>query len=320
MSSQVAVVAIGRNEGERLIACMDSLQGRVDRIVYVDSGSTDASVAEAQARNADVVALDMSIPFTAARARNAGLARLRETGEMPDYVQFLDGDCILQDGWIETGRAFLDQNAQVAATCGRNHERFPEASVYNKLADIEWDTPIGKSDASGGNVMIRVTALEAVGGFNEAMIAGEEPELCLRLRAQGWEIWRLDAAMTFHDANLLRFGQWWQRAKRGGYATAEAVAMHGRTPERFGVANLKRVIAWGMALPAVIVLGAVLLSPWMLLGALIWPLQMLRRRLKGDPWYQAIFITLAKFPEAQGVFTYLRRRFSRAQARLIEHK
>jgi GT2 family glycosyltransferase len=320
MKTQVAVVAIGRNEGDRLIACMDSLQGRVDQIVYVDSGSSDNSVAEATARGADVLALDMTIPFTAARARNAGLARLGELGALPEYVQFLDGDCILQDGWIETARSFLDATPHAAAACGRNHERFPERSVYNRLADVEWDTPIGKSDASGGNVMMRVSALEAAGGFNEAMIAGEEPELCLRLRAMGWEIWRLDAAMTFHDANLLHFRQWWQRAKRGGYATAEAVAMHGKTPERYGVANLKRIIGWGMALPALIVLGMLFVSPWIGLGVLIWPLQMLRRRLKGDPWFQAVFITLAKFPEAQGVFTYLRRRMSRAQATLIEHK
>lgn len=320
MSSVVAAVAIGRNEGERLVACLDALAGKVGRIVYVDSGSTDDSVAEAEARGVDVVALDMSIPFTAARARNAGLARLMQDGGAPDYVQFLDGDYILQPGWIETGAGFLDDHSQVAAVCGRNRERFPERSVYNRLADIEWDTPVGQARASGGNVMIRRSALEAVGGFDETMIAGEEPELCVRLRGAGWQIWRLDAEMTLHDANLLHFGQWWQRARRGGYAAAEAVAMHGAAPERHGVETLKRIIGWGVVLPLAILLLSIFVTPWALLLALIWPLQVLRRRRKGDPWAQALFITLAKFPETQGMFTYLWRRLTRARATLIEHK
>lgn len=75
MTGTVAAVAIGRNEGARLVACLESMVGRVDPIIYVDSGSTDNSVAEARARGAEVVELDMSIPFTAARARNAGAAR-----------------------------------------------------------------------------------------------------------------------------------------------------------------------------------------------------------------------------------------------------
>lgn len=320
MTSSVGVVAIGRNEGERLIACLESLQGRVDRIIYVDSGSTDNSVAEAKARGAEVVALDMSIPFTAARARNEGHAYLVKDGQGPDYIQFLDGDCILQDGWIETGRDFLDQNAQVAAVSGRNRERFPERSIYNALADIEWDTPLGKTKASGGNVMMRRSALEAMNGFDETLIAGEEPELCLRMRQTGWEIWRLDHEMTLHDANLLKFSQWWQRARRGGYAVAEGVAMHGADPERYQVPNLVRIVVWGMVLPLLIVLGALFVSPWALALVLIWPARMVRRLMKGDPAFQAVFIILAKFPEAQGVLTYLWRRIKGTRGKLIEHK
>ena len=40
----VDAVVIGRNEGARLIACLDSLQGQVRRVVYVDSGSTDGRI------------------------------------------------------------------------------------------------------------------------------------------------------------------------------------------------------------------------------------------------------------------------------------
>ncbi len=320
MTSTVAAVAIGRNEGERLVACLDSMLGKLDRIIYVDSGSTDDSVAEARTRGAEVVELDMSVPFTAARARNAGVARLAEMGEAPDYIQFLDGDCILRDGWIDMGRAFLDDNAEVAAVSGRNRERFPERSIYNALADIEWNTPVGQTKASGGNVMMRRTALAEMGGFDETLIAGEEPELCLRLRQAGWQIWRLDHEMTLHDANLLKFSQWWQRAKRGGYAVTEGVAMHGRDPERYQVPNLVRIAVWGLGLPLLILLAALFVSPWALVLLLIWPARMARRLMKGDPPFQAVFIILAKFPEAQGMLTYLLRRAKGERTKLIEHK
>lgn len=318
-SSDIAAVAIGRNEGARLINCLDSLSGQVDRIIYVDSGSTDGSRDAARIRGADVVELDMSQPFSAALARNAGLFRLKERGAPPAYIQFLDGDCALQPGWIETARAFLEANPKAAVACGRRRERFPEASLWNRLVDAEWDTPIGQARACGGDALIRTEALLAVGGYDPGLIAGEEPELCVRLRAAGWEIWRLDAEMTLHDAAMTRFSQWWQRTRRGGYAFAQGAAMHGRPPERHCVAQLRRVLVWGLALPLATLLG-LLVTPWALLLLLAWPVQTLRLRRRGMPWARATFLTLAKLPEAQGALTYLWRRLTRGRVRLIEYK
>ena len=318
-NADIAAVVIGRNEGARLIACLDSLAGRVARVIYVDSGSTDGSRDAAAARGAEVVALDMARPFTAARARNAGIARLTGTGTPPALVQFLDGDCSLQPGWLETASAFLDANPAVAVACGRRRERHPEASVYNRLIDAEWDTPVGRARSCGGDALMRAAALQEVGGFDPGLIAGEEPELCVRLRAKGWEVWRLDAEMTLHDAALTRFGQWWQRTRRGGHAFAEGAALHGAPPERHCVPELRRLILWGVALPLATVLGAVI-TPWALLLLLAWPAQMLRLRLRGLPWDRAVFLTLSKLPEAQGALTYLASRIMRTRAGLIEYK
>ncbi len=318
VGGDIAAVVIGRNEGARLIASMDALKGQVARVIYVDSGSTDGSQDAARARGAEVVALDMAQPFTAARARNAGLDRLRAESP-PVYVQFLDGDCRLQPGWIATGRSFLDANPKVAVACGRRREQFPDSSVYNKLIDAEWDTPMGRARSCGGDALMRITALEAVGGYDPTLIAGEEPELCVRLRANGWEVWRLDTEMTLHDAALTRFGQWWQRTKRGGYAFAEGAALHGVPPERHCVAPLRRIVVWGLLLPVVTVLGA-LITPWALMLLFVWPAQVLRLRLRGMEWQRAAFMTLTKLPEAQGALTYWWRRLTRARARLIEYK
>src|SRR3982074_2080568 len=61
--SNLGVVVIGRNEGHRLITCLDSLSDALT-VIYVDSGSTDRSVQAAQDRGIHVVELDLSIPFT----------------------------------------------------------------------------------------------------------------------------------------------------------------------------------------------------------------------------------------------------------------
>lgn len=321
--TRLAAVLIGRNEGARLIRCLASIRPLAGRIVYVDSGSNDGSVAAALAAGAEVVELDRAQPFTAARARNAGLERLRQ-GEAPDWVQFVDGDCEVQPGWIATALAFLEANPRAAVACGRRRERFPEASVYNRLCDAEWDTPVGEAFACGGDALMRREALDQIGGYNPALIAGEEPEMCVRLRAKGWQIWRLDAEMTLHDAAMTRFSQWWKRTRRGGHAAAEGMAMHGGGPERLGRSMTLRALAWGLALPVASLALAALTGPWALALLLVYPLQILRlaRRLGGhrDAWERALFLTLGKFAEAAGVLEYWIRRLLGRQAGLIEYK
>lgn len=177
----VVAIVIGRNEGERLRACLTSVQSEIARVIYVDSGSDDGSQALAEAVGVELVNLPMHLPFTAARARNAGFAKAAAIA-CPSYVQFIDGDCILQPGWIETASRFLTSTPNCAVVCGRRRERFPEISIYNRLMDAEWDTPPGRTKACGGDAMVRASAFAEVDGFNAALIAGEEPELCVRLR------------------------------------------------------------------------------------------------------------------------------------------
>ena len=315
----LAAVVIGRNEGDRLIRCLNSLKGRFASIVYVDSGSTDGSVAVARSAGAMVVELDMTVPFTAARGRNAGVDHLFSENLAPDFIQFLDGDCELHPGWIDTASAFLKGAPDVAVVCGRRRERNPEGTIYNGLIDLEWDTPVGEADACGGDALVRSEALLAVGGYNPDLIAGEEPELCLRLRLAGWKIWRLDAEMTLHDADIRRFGQWWQRARRAGHAYAEGAFLHGATPERYYVRQTRRALIWGLGVPLVTILG-MLVSPWAVAILLLWPAQVLRLKARGLSWSEAFFLTLGKLPEAQGILGYHLGRLKGARQHIIEYK
>lgn len=245
--TRVDAVVIGRNEGARLVACLGSLAGQVRRVVYVDSGSTDGSVAAARAAGAEVVALDMARPFTAARARNAGLRAL--AADPPEMVQFLDGDTALRDGWLDRATRFLDENLRAAVVCGRRRERHPEASLWNRLIDAEWDTPVGEARACGGDALMRHDAVASVGGFREDLIAGEEPELCLRLRARGWTIWRIDAEMTWHDADMTRFAQWWRRTERAGHAFAEGADRFSTREAPHWQRETRRALGWGCRWP-----------------------------------------------------------------------
>ncbi len=317
----IAAIAIGRNEGARLEACLTSLDGQAAPIVYVDSGSTDGSVEMARARGVEVVALDMSIPFTAARARNAGIARVKEVAPDTVYIQFLDGDCMLDPDFIGKARAALEAEPDLAVVCGRRRERFPDASLWNRMIDAEWDTPIGEARACGGDALMRVAALDAVGGYPDAMIAGEEPEMCFRMRQKGWRIRRIDAEMTLHDAAMTKAAQWWQRSRRAGHAYAEGAALHGgESEERYNVAETRRALIWGLGVPGLALLGALLISPWALLILLAWPLQVVRLALKGMGLQDAFFLVAGKLPETQGVLQYWKNRLMGKERRLIEYK
>ena len=313
----IDAVVIGRNEGARLVTCLASLQGHVRHIIYVDSGSSDNSADAARAAGAEVVELDMSHPFTAARARNAGLARLNEA----DFVQFVDGDCRVDAGWIAFAARHLASHSKLAVVCGRRRELYPQASIYNRLCDIEWDTPVGLAPACGGDAMMRVTALDQVNGFREDLIAGEEPELCLRLRREGWSIERLDHEMTKHDANILRFGQWWARSRRAGHAFAEGAHLHGRAPERHWRRETRRALFWGLGLPiAALALFASASFGAGVLALMLYPAQVLRLTLKTNDHQLAAFNVLGKFPEALGVVQFHRNRMFGRKSAIVEYK
>jgi glycosyltransferase involved in cell wall biosynthesis len=322
--ARYGVVVIGRNEGRRLITCLRSVSGAA-AVVYVDSNSTDGSVQAARDLGADVIELDMSIPFTAARARNAGFRRLLTILPGLAYIQFVDGDCELAPGWLEAAAAFLERQADVAAVCGRLRERYPDQSVYNWLCDREWDCPTGEVRSFAGNVMIRAEALKGAIGYREDVIAAEEDELSVRLRQAKWRIWRLADEMALHDAAMLHFRQWWRRTCRTGYAFAQGSHLHGAPPELHFVREARRAMIWGLLLPIACVIATIALPRFGWLAWLVYPLQFARLTVNnpGSPSDRArlaFFQLLARFPEALGLAMFWRDRLLRRHPRLIEHK
>ncbi len=321
---QLGVVVIGRNEGARLMTCLQSLLPLSKQIVYVDSGSTDASVTQTQALSVEVVALDLTIPFTAARARNAGAKKLLTLYPKLQFIQFVDGDCEVNSSWLTTASAFLAEHSQIAVVCGRRRERYPEKSIYNYQCDIEWNTPTGEAKACGGDCLVRVTVFNAVQGYYDALIAGEEPEMCIRMRALGWLIWRLDVEMTLHDANITHFQQWWWRNVRSGYAFVEGAYLHGAAPERHWVKETIRALVWGVLLPISILILLLINFKYALLLSLIYPAQWLRMAYKHryltKRWSFSLLMLLAKFAEGFGLIKFLLNQILNKRGELIEYK
>jgi len=322
--TRLGVVAIGRNEGERLRRCLASLLDQAARVVYVDSGSTDHSLDIARSFGVDSVSLDMSAPFTAARGRNAGVDALREGG-LPEHIQFIDGDCAVVDGWLAAAIAALDDDTDLGLVTGWRSEVARGASVYNQMCDVEWHRPAGEIRACGGDFMVRSEVFDKIGGFDPGLICSEDEDFVLRLRKAGYMARRLPLDMTSHDANMTRFSQWWRRTLRAGHGFAEVGRRHG---DHF-VAERRRAWISGLGLPLVALLGAAWIGWLVPLGVvtiygLSWwrTARGLAMNCQNPPEARrhAAFYTLAKLPHLLGMLLYHIRRLRSARPRLIEYK
>lgn len=337
LSNQVGGVVIGRNEGVRLRRCLKSLRADIDDVVYVDSGSTDDSLAIAAECGVETVSLDASMPFSAGRARNVGFARLMALHPDLTAVQFVDGDCELACDWIGVGFSTLTERDEVAIVCGRRRERFPEHSLFNRLIDLEWETPVGESSASGGDFLIRRNCFHAVGGFNIQVVAGEEPELGFRLRQQGWKILRIDHEMTLHDAALTRMSSWWRRERRGGYGGLDVYFRTSSDSSSYFVRHVRSTWFWSLGwlslLCLMLMIGGISNGvPGALIGGLLWlistTIQMARiasryRRAqvsRFDSFRMAALTLLSKWPQMLGQIAWVRDRWFGRRPRLIEYK
>lgn len=328
----IGIVVIGRNEGERLKICLNSILKYRPSVIYVDSGSEDGSVKLAKKLGVGIVELDLSTAFSAARARNAGVRSLNSMETEIKYVQFVDGDCEVNDHWIESARLFLEEHPEVAVVSGRLRERHPEKSVYNLLCDAEWDAPVGEAMSCGGLAMMRMDIFNSLGGYRDDVTAGEEPELCMRIRSKGFKIWRIENEMALHDSAMFHFSQWWNRNRRTGYGAMDLTT-------RFSHPNFKRIIyrvafwvLWALSVFLFSIMslfdGNELFNIMVCFLLALWPINLLRIAFKTwragksirfsfiYAWYMAIGI----WPQAIGIISYISDKFHRRQMRLIEHK
>lgn len=268
----LSIVIVGRNDGARLARCIRSarsirgLRGAFE-ILYVDLESSDGSPARARDMGAAVV----SAPGSHGRAavgRNAGWRAARAP-----VVMFLGADTVLEPDFV-AGAVPLLRDPNVAIVWGHRRELHPEASLVHRILDLDGLHPPGPAEHCGPDALMRRTALEQVEGFDERLGAGEDVELCGRLRALGYRIEHIDQPMTLYDLDVSGWVGYWRHAVLTGYRLAEtADRFRDRMPAGWLVAARRnRLHGAGLVLAAGLALGSSLwvadLRPMLVLLAL----------------------------------------------------
>lgn len=313
MLPRIAVVIIGVNVGRYIGDCIRSVKEadypqELINLVYVDGGSTDNSVKEALATgDVKVVELNDAHP-TPGRGRNMGWKSSKAS-----LIQFLDADTIVHPSWFKS--AVIAMDGDFAAVCGRRKERYPKKNIFHRLTDMEWRYEFGPCRYFGGDVLVKREALEKTYGFDESLVAGEDPDLSYRIRLKGYRILRLDAPMTTHDINMSSPRQYWKRAYRSGYAYAQIGMRYMRWVEKMWLRELIRIVGNVCLQFSILILGSSLgyFKPALAVTALIFLRPVFRlakiRAAFGESFFismlYAMHSAVVIYPQFCGVVRYL---------------
>ena len=326
----IGIVVIGRNESQRLLLSLQSMQSSNCPLIYVDYGSTDHSVSIAKPLVDSVLELDPAKPFSAARARNEGFERLTSLLPTLELIQFVDGDCELSEGWLEAAKQSMLSDTIHAVIIGHLQECNPDYSIYNRLCAMEWKSPVGdvkNFGALGGIFMVRASVFRALGGFNANVIAGEDSEFGVRLSLAGYRVTKINHEMAIHDANMTTFAQWWTRSVRAGHAIGQRAHLNGKTSVKDCVQERKSTLFWGVAVPLLALLllipthgtSALLLLAYLALALKVYLFRRKQNESVSDAIVYAKFIVLAKIANGLGLLKFYFNRFKQ-RYEIIEYK
>jgi glycosyltransferase involved in cell wall biosynthesis len=332
MSPQLSVIIIGRNEGQRLVDCIHSVQAMSEppaemEIIYIDSDSTDGSPQRAQALGVQVEIVHPQRP-AAAIGRNAGW-RLAKA----PFILFLDGDTLLHPNFVKVALSHFQQNPQLAIVWGHRRELYPNASPYQRVLDLDWVYPPGLSDFCGGDALMRRHVLAEVDGYNPQLIAGEEPEMCARIRARGYTILHIDQPMTLHDLAITRWTQYWRRASRTGHAYAEIFNLLRNTATPLWQRETRKNLLHANVLVDIFIVGLGITLLFHTLWPLFFSIALLvllclrsawKARWKSNDWWTLLLYGVhsqfQQIPIALGQLSYYYHRVLGQRRRLIEYK
>ena len=330
LNALIGIVVVGQNEGDRLHRALSSTLTANRQVIYVDSGSTDHSVALAKSLGVEVVELDPKYALTAARAYNCGVKHLQQLAPSVEFVQFLDGDCELVADWLDSAFATMERDSAIAVICGRRREEFRNRNIFHRLIDMEWNTRIGELTECGAEGLMRLSLFNEVGGFNETLIAGDEPELCLRLRRAGGKVIRIDADVSLHDVRMSHVGQWWTRTLRNGYSIAENAWRYGTAQEQFCLKQSLSIWLWALVIPGLAIAAALPTQGLSLVALLLlysfqtYRVARYRNLAHGDAhpdaWLYGLFCILGKLPELQGQIKFWLRLALGRRRGIVEYK
>ena len=239
----ISVIVIGLNEEKVIGECLSSISGLklsdcILEVIYVDSGSTDKSIKIAESfSNVRVVSLNDANP-SAAKARNLGVSVTNS-----EFIQFVDGDSILDEQWLKIALPILSSDNSIGAVFGSIEEVDKKSNIYMKVCQFDWYMPPGDYRLCGGNALWKRSVFDEVGLFDGKLIAGEEPDLCFRVRQKGYRIVCIDSPMVKHDLDMHYFKDYWNRSVRSGTAYAIIAMRYRKTQEKLWLKEMTRNFA-----------------------------------------------------------------------------
>ena len=323
----VSIVIIGRNEGARLVKCIESAQNLeypADKmeIIYVDSLSSDGSADRVKKMGIEKVYVLKEEKTCAAMGRNLGLEHAKG-----DLILFLDGDTQISSDFLSAAVPHFD-NDEIAIVYGRRTEIHPE-SLYIRLCGSDWSQRIpGFTETSAGDVLMRSRVIREIGGYKE-IIAGEDPEMSNRVINGGYKILFLDKDMVRHDLGMHSFRQYWRHSVRSGFAYAVVADITKLRPIPLWVDKNRKIRLQGLIYILAPLLGAtasVLLGTplpfliYLILGGLILGRSYVKNRKRGiKGTFNAVYTLhshFLKIPLIIGQLTYL----TNKNKSLIEYK
>lgn len=198
---------------QRLERCLESI-ARNDyprdliEMVVVDNDSTDGSAGVAR-RHGAVVIKSSGESVAAHRNRGARAA-------LGSIIAFADADHEIDSNWVQTAVAVLADPGVAATGCAYLPQ--PSPNWVQQQYDGMRTRPLQREDVNwigSGNFAVKRSAFERVGGFNAALTACEDVDLCNRLRLAGDRIVADPALRSVHfgDPKTLKalfFGELWR--------------------------------------------------------------------------------------------------------------
>lgn len=197
MKQKVSIVVIGRNEEENIGKCLDAALAAGNQIggaeiIFVDSASTDDTVAIVQSYGIRVLSLKPDWKLTPAAGRFVGSHYTQG-----DFILFVDADTLVYRDFLPAALEHFQNNPAVGGIDGRLDDTNEDGEIlsdveerFEVVADVKW--------LRGPCCFYRREALDKAGSFNPHLAVEEEAELGLRLIKNGWKLQIIPLPMACH--------------------------------------------------------------------------------------------------------------------------
>lgn len=197
MQSKVSIVIIGRNEEKTVGKCLTAAIGAAEQIggaeiIFVDSASTDNTVAVVQSYGIRVLSLKPDWVLTPSAGRFIGSHY--STG---DFILFVDADTLVYRDFLPKAIEHFRRNPTIGGINGRLDDTDEQGEIfenveerYDEITEVKW--------LRGPCCFYRREALRCAGSFNPHLAVEEEAELGLRLIKHGWKLRLIPVPMACH--------------------------------------------------------------------------------------------------------------------------